>query len=329
MTKVGDNTPREDEVAEVVRAAGRRPLPPTGAYEQVLDAATAAWEQKVRQRRRRVITSRLAAAVTVVAVGLGVWFSVGGGLSRAPVATVAVSQGIARYLVDDNWLPLAVNSSIPAATDLQTGHNGMLTLQLATGVQFRVAGDTQLRLLSADDIELKTGQVYIDSDRFSVGGDLRLLTAFGEVHDIGTQFEVDVNESRLRVRIREGQVFIARADERVHGGVGEEIRVDQQGRVGRDAFPTYGSEWGWAEALATPFAGGSLKDFLVWIARETGYVLEFEDSRTERLAATVEPSGNTEGFTLEEALEAQMSTAPSFDYEIRDGVIHIFRYPQK
>ncbi len=320
-----DSNPQQDDVAAVVRAAGRRPTPPAGAYEQVLEVATAAWEQKVSQRRRRVTWSRMAAGVAVVAVSLAVWLGVGGDLSRAPAATVMVTQGDAQWLQGDSWQGLNVNATVAARTNLMTGDTGAIALQLETGVQLRVAADTRLTVLNADTIELLAGRVYVDSDRYSLGGDLRLLTPFGEVRDIGTQFQVDVNDQWLRVRIREGQVFITDTNMRVDGGVGEEIQVDRERNIERIAFPINGPEWGWAEALAKPFAGGSLKDFLVWIARETGYVLEFDDRRTERLAATVKVSGNTAGFTLEEALAAQKPTAPSFDYEIRDGVIRVFR----
>ena len=329
MTEFGGNMKKQDDVAEVIRAVGPRPKPPAGAYDEVLAAATVVWQQKVEQRRRRRFWGRLAAGAAALAVGLGVWFGVVRDSAVAEVATVAAVQGTTRRSAGADWRPLAPQDTLVARSDLETGKGGGVALWLTSGVQLRVAGETQLRLLNANHIELKAGRIYIDSDRHSLGDDLRLVTAFGEIRDIGTQFQVDVDDERLRVRIREGQVLISNPDTRIDGGVGEEIQLDGAGRVSRSAFPTHGSEWAWAEALATPFQGGSLKDFLVWLARETGYILEFDDSRTERLAATVTVSGNQAGFTPEEALEAQRQIAPSFDYEIRDGVIFVFRYPQR
>src|SRR5687768_9166114 len=63
-------TPSQDSVARLIRAAGRRELPPTEAYERALNAATDVWQKKLRNRRRRMMLG-LAAGIAALAVSLG------------------------------------------------------------------------------------------------------------------------------------------------------------------------------------------------------------------------------------------------------------------
>ena len=289
MTSRDDNPtpPIGDDIAGVIRAAGRRPVPPETAYAQVLDAATAVWERKVRRRRRNAWLGSLAATLAAVGVGIGVWFAVD--TSQVTAATVTVVRGEAQILdADERWQKLQAGAAVVDKSDIRTLEDGGSALRLASGVQLRIAADTQLRLLTANEIELKAGRVYVDSDRFSLGGDLRLFTPLGEVRDIGTQFQVDVNPNRLRVRIREGQVSIKRGGGSIDGTIGEELNLDRQGQVERGTVSTHGDQWRWAETLAGPFEpqGRTVKELLNWVARETGYALKM-DAATERTSAAL------------------------------------------
>ncbi|MDH3640315.1 MAG: FecR family protein, partial [Gammaproteobacteria bacterium] len=182
-------------------------------------------------------------------------------------------------------------------------------------------------LLSANAIELKAGRVYVDSDRFSLAEDLRLFTPFGEVRDIGTQFQVDVDSNQLRVRVREGQVSINRGGSPIEGTIGQELSIDRQGQVDRGTIATHGEHWSWVETLADPFhpEGRTVKELLNWVSRETGYALKM-DASTERLSAIVTLSGNAERLRLTplEALEVHISTT-EFGYNLDNGTIFVFR----
>ena len=63
-------TPTQDSVARLIRAAGRRELPPAAAYERALNAATDVWQNKIRNRRRRMMLG-LAAGIAALAVSIG------------------------------------------------------------------------------------------------------------------------------------------------------------------------------------------------------------------------------------------------------------------
>jgi len=315
----------DDDIAGVIRAAGRRPVPPEAAYEQVLSAATATWNSKVRRRRQNIWLGRLAATVAAVSLGLGVWF----GFNDTPVtvARVTLVRGEVQILGEDaRWQPLLPGNPVMGAGEIRTLGDAGSALRLSSGVQLRVAADTQLRLLTANEIELKSGRLYVDSDRFSVGDDLRLFTAFGEVRDIGTQFQVDVDSNQLRVRVREGQVSINRGGVYVKGAIGEELNIDRQGQVERNPIATHGEPWHWAESLADPFEPQqrTLRELLNWVARETGYALKM-DASAERSCAAEKLSGRAIELTPLEALEVHMLSTPTCGYKLDNGTIFVFQ----
>jgi hypothetical protein len=61
-------TDHRDVIADLIRAAGRRPDPPAADRDAVLRAASDAWRQAVRRRQRHQIAWGLAASVLCVAV---------------------------------------------------------------------------------------------------------------------------------------------------------------------------------------------------------------------------------------------------------------------
>lgn len=314
-----------DDIAGVIRAAGRRPVPPQSAYTEVLNAATTTWKHKVRQRRRNVWLGSLAATITAIGVGLGVWYNLDN--TNVAVATVALARGEAQLLGEEKtWLPLQAGTEVKNKSEIRILDDGGSALRLTTGVQLRIAANTQLRLLSANQIELKAGRIYVDSDRFSLGGELRLFTPFGEVRDIGTQFQVDVDSNQVRVRVREGQVSITRGGLYEEGVIGEELNINRQGHVERSTIQTHDERWRWTETLADPFQshGRTLKELLNWVARETGYALKM-DATTERMSALVTLRGHEETLTPLEALDNHMLAAPQFDYDLDNGTIFVFR----
>ena len=65
---------------------------------------------------------------------------------------------------------------------------------------------------------------------------LEIVTPAGTARDIGTQFELRVAGSALRLRVREGSVSIDRGGRSLTGGAGEQIAIDAQGGISRDAI---------------------------------------------------------------------------------------------
>ena len=156
---------------------------------------------------------------------------------------------------------------------------------------------------------------------------LEVVTSHGLVREIGTQFEVMSTSAALRVRVREGSVAIEREPQApgLTGAAGEQLRLDSTGDVERSAFSPFDPAWSWAVALADvpPIDGRPLVELLDWVARETGYELQFADSGAENRARDVTLRGNLENATPLEALEAALATTDLEHVAQDDGVLLI------
>ncbi len=320
-----------DELAALIRSAGPRPVPPTEDYQVVLAAATEAWRNKVRKRRRNRWALAAAAGIAIVAITL---VSLLSQLpqSGAGAATALIARGGVAVLLPGaaDWSTLAEDpATLAAGTRLRTGADGRLALLLGAAVELRVDGSTEIQLTAADRVSLAAGTIYVDSGADGQAGNFRVTTPFGELRDIGTQFEVSAAATALRLRVREGRVVLNQDGLRLDSEAGQQLTVDGTGQVTRTAFRTDDSAWGWVEQLATPpdVEGRTLREFLTWVGRQTGRSVRFAEpaaelrARSVRLHATV----SLRGLTPIEALDTVLATT-RFNYIIQDdGAILVGR----
>ena len=330
QSAMGDR--ERDVLGELIRAAGRRPTPPSADYEQVRAASKEAWLSKVRSRRRRQWSYALAAGLGTLAIGVTVLMQIMPLGAPPTVATTAVLDGPVMVLTPDaeNWQRIDdTGVALVSGTRLRTQLDGRVALDLARGLSLRVNFETELTFVSAEQIELTAGTVYVDSglgvrtDRFEIA------TTFGVVRDIGTQFEVRSTPAELRVRVREGlvELYQDRQEPELSGSAGEEFQIDSNGAVERAPFSTYDPDWAWVSTLAdVPQTDGqTLVGFLNWVAREMGRSLRFSGPGAEAQAQTVVLYGSAENLAPIEALEVMLATT-DFEYELlEDGVLLIQR----
>jgi hypothetical protein len=207
-----------------------------------------------------------------------------------------------------------------AGARLRTDPTGRAALRLDGQASLRVAGSTDLLLQPANRIELLAGKVYLDAPKPGRGS-VELITRFGTLRDIGTQFEVQATETSLRVRTREGVVTLSRdgKSDVLECAMSQELRVDSAGRVERGTISPHDREWAWAEALAEPPQGDTLSliRLLDWVARETGRQLKFDSPETYAHVRQVVLHGTTSGLAPMQALEAVLATT-DFEYSMPD-----------
>lgn len=319
-----------DTLGALISAAGKRPAPPDGAYEQVFAAAHDSWRRRLRLRAQRRWTYALAATLAAVAVGVAFVLGLMPGTSAPVIATAGVIQGDVRVLApdEDRWRQLnRASGPIVAGSTLRATPTGRVALTLPGDISLRVDAATELVVLAAREIDLTSGTIYIDSGADSTDDAVRVTTPLGAVTDVGTQFEVAASDTALRVRIRNGAVRVEAgdADGEVLGSAGEQVSLGVDGNVERDIFSPFDADWAWVETLADPPAveGQSLMAFLDWVARETGRELRFDAPVTETRARTVVLHGTAANLSPMRALEVMLSTT-DFDYRLRnDGAIVI------
>lgn len=329
MGEHGSNEPvsgsgaESDSLGELIRSAGKRPLPRPGDVERVRSATRAAWQAAVqaRRRRRRVVAFAAAASVAVVATGIATVT-----VLRPPVRVgrVAVLMGRAEVRAADagHWTALTTNGgAVFAGTRVRTVAGGRAAFNLA-GISVRVDSGSRLTLVSPARIDLQGGRIYVDSGRGDRHKGLVITTAFGTVKDVGTQFEVRALTSGLRLRVREGRVNLQRSAQRrdLQAVAGQQLLLGRNGHVERGKFAPDDPAWRWAEALAAPLRidGQSAFDVLRWAARESGRRLVFEDPDAELRARNAILSGGHD-MSLTPAQAMRIAAATSGGLQARFG----------
>lgn len=321
----------EDLVGRLIRTSGRGPTPPPGARERVYAAVHAEWRRNTaseaatpaadRRRTRRPVFDWLGfwlrpglAVAAAAAIAIGVGSLVGRSPDVAPVVLASLGRTIGDVSIrtPDGELVSrpAAGMALVGGTRLVTGDDAGVALRLASGESVRLNADTEIVLAAAGNVELAAGTLYLDSDPDSANAAAVVVTTrYGDVRHIGTQYEVDVGESRLRVRVREGAVAIATDAERVVGNAGEQVVVPPGGDAVTTEFARTDPAWEWTAALAMlPEAPAyPVSDVLGWVARQTGREVEYASTDGEQRAATLELNG-VAGLTPDEIIEVVQST---------------------
>lgn len=334
-------TVSDDEIRDLLEQAGHRAEIPTEDFLAIKANARAAWMQLVDARASRQrwwgILSPLAAAVGILLlVGLAwVWRHQTAPPAPASVATVELLSGDVRLAetAAGGDVALEIGAGLPAGTALETrqqgdGTPGLVALRLAAGQSLRLSPGGRARLVSAATIELLAGAVYVDSDAASEDSGVVVLTPYGSVTDIGTQFEVRLGATAdgLRVRVRRGLVALAHANEQHTAKQGEELAVAADGSVDRALYDPIGPDWDWVLSAAPTLEiqGVTLSRFLDWVARETSLVVEFEDEALAGAATAIELHGSIDGLRPDEAVHAVLP-GTGLDYQIEAGKLRIER----
>ena len=312
----------QEQIARLLRFAGPRLAVPPETSTRVRTVVHDEWQASIRARRRRSAylwtgTGLAAAAVLALAVGLT--------LRSDPVtppnppqlvATLQAVTGTVRHLQpgSETGVPgarLATGDTVLSGMAVSTEPGARAALRLAGGPSLRLGYGTLVRFESASDLVLEAGRLYLDSglsgeDTSSVS----VRTVFGLVEEIGTQFEVDVRDQRIRVRVREGEVNLGREGRAWAAPAGVELSMGENGELSRGLVPIFGPHWDWILEIAPAFEleASRLESFLDWVGRETGWELQFADSGLQVSTADTILHGSIAGLRPDQALEAVLPT---------------------
>ncbi len=322
----------EPEIRDLLRSAGSRPPVAAGELAEIRSAAKAQWHEMVRMERERkrfrnARTFMALAASLILAVAIGWWLKPGG----APTGSeIVASVELVRGEVLFEGLALAQGSRLAAGTVVETsdvdGAPSRVAVRLDAGQSVRIDSGSRLRFLSASRLDLERGAVYIDTAGTGGAAGVEISTPYGMVRDIGTQFEVRVDErapAALTVRVREGEVTLERG-EQVHSAyAGEELNLEG-GDLDRRAIEPSSAAWDWI-LTATPameLEGATLSSYLEWVSRETGRELRYEGAGLEQSAGSILVHGSIEGMTPEESLSVVLPGS-GLGYLVENGSLII------
>lgn len=306
----------EEATARLLRLVGVRPDAAPERAARVREAVHGQWRLSHERRvfRRRIgITAFLgvAAALMVIVRSTSTREMAVATLNES-VATSERVEGapVARRLVGGRSIGEGLAPSAPVRSGdlIETDSTSRLALRAADGSSVRIDRDARARWVSATLIELIEGTVYIATSEGSRGFDVR--TPFGTVHDVGTQFEVRLRPSSLRLRVRTGLVEVHRPDQVIPTRAGMEVTVSADA-VDTTSVAAYGAEWAWTASLAPPFEieGRSLAVSLDHLAREHGWVLHYADAALAQTASSIMLHGSVQGLNPEEVLAVALATS--------------------
>jgi ferric-dicitrate binding protein FerR (iron transport regulator) len=306
----GEPPGTDDPVARLIKQGGARAAAPDDRRARVRRSVHDLWSGMVRRDRRRrllLISARLAAALAIVA-GAGVWMWRQKLPAGAPAATVERAEGSVR--LQDGSIA-GTGHVLPAGARVTTASDGRAALRLIGGASVRLDIATELWLVSPRVLELRRGAVYVDSGARAADDPLlEITTAFGRVRDVGTQFEVRLANDRLRLSVREGAASLAHDGRLYSVPGGTSLRMDGSGAVETGTVGPRGEEWDWTLAVAPPFdlEGRTLRDYLAWLSRETGWKVEYADPSIAAGAGDVILHGSTAGLRPDQTPDAVLPT---------------------
>lgn len=331
-----------DVVPRLIDAAGPRRPPPSAAADRVREAVHGEWRRRVRARRTRHVLLAAGLPATAVALATAVVML----RDRAPatlhevsraashVATLESVVGARARAIDpatQTWRTLAPSATLAAGTVVETAPETRGSLRLATGTSLRFAGSTRVALLGHSTLRFEQGVIYVDNPGVNGRGrPVTIATPFGRVSDIGTQFELRLDDTTLCVRVREGAVAFDRRERSDLATAGTELRVARNGSMERQRIPVSGRDWAWTLGIAPPMdiEGVRLDAFLAWAAREMGWRVQFAEEELARESADTILHGSIAGLTPDQAVASVLATC-GLRHQLQDGILTIHAFARK
>ena len=327
------NTDTDDArmIGQIIQAAGHREAPPRADYEQVFTAAEIAWREKTASRRRRkrlsaLVAGSLAAAIAIVAV-LSTQTPTPSGdpgvILQKAIGTVSVRTGSSNA-----WRLVAGDGSdISIGSQIRTNGNSFAGLVLEDGLSLRINQNTNVAISSVRQITLASGSVYVDTGKADgASHQIEVLTPIGTARDLGTQFEVRYRDDQLRIRVREGQVFVRQDETDFESAAGEQLELDADGGVVVSRIRPDDPAWNWTQLVA-PYPQINeqpLTVLLNWVARETGKRVKFEAPGIRLKVSNTILHGSVRNLPPLEALDVMLATT-DMDYILLDSSVILIR----
>ncbi len=205
---------------------------------------------------------------------------------------------------------------------VRTSDNGRLEVSVLENTKVRLDINTEVSFGSDAHMFLHKGRIYVDSPGASES--VNVMTPYGPVTDIGTQFLVGVTQEVLEVAVRQGLVNVALSSGIVsvnsQAGDNELVTIDHQETVERSLINANDERWRWVRLAAAEFDlnSSTVFQFLEWATSEAGFALQFENENVEALAKQTRLHGSLNGADPGESIALILSTT-RFESKLHDG----------
>lgn len=298
----------EHDIARLLRAAGRR--------EELPQALKQRWEEKFREelkprQKRRHHLRYFAAGIAagIVALGMATILSLPNThVSPGTISIASISGGAHLLNSDSGEKALSVGQQLNTGAKLRTGPSGFVAVRQG-GYDIRIHSSSAISL-HYNSITVDAGEIYISNeDRGDAQGRIKVLTRYGEIEDIGTQFTVRVDHDRVVSTVRRGAVLVTTPSEEYRAEADPEtarqITFDDRHLLEISDRSPSGPAWEWIyqSSLDYELEGQSVFDFLQWSSGETGAKIRYATQSAEIYARVTLLHGDLNDLNPDEAIE--------------------------
>jgi ferric-dicitrate binding protein FerR (iron transport regulator) len=304
-----------DDVARLLRQAGKRPAPPPDMVERVRTQVHAVWREELARRRRRRVLAVAASVMTLAFAALWVLQQQG---ASAPQVVASIERGSAGMSIRGERA--APGATVLVGDRLETGPDAGAVLSLAGDASstrnLRLAPGTSIAWVAPGQVRLLAGQLYLDAGAAAPGASpaIAFEAAGVRIQHVGTRFLVALSDTHLDVKVRDGTVRVEGAGEvsMLQGGELGRMGLDKTGVTPMQRLPagSSGEEWSWVDDLAPSLEidEQSLWSVLQRAAQEGGFEIRFESAAVEQRARETVLHGPALGMPPRQALDAVLVT---------------------
>ena len=318
---------KDDEALEALFKHGSsRTRAPKEVEEEVRHVLHRQWTEQTRQRRRRkkVVNWAIAASI-ILAV-----FVVTNGSRNTLTDAQAIKLATAEKTTGDVFVQKPgerhskklASAQLMAGDKLSTIEGSRIAFRWGNGESIRLDQNSRIELVSAAEIRLLSGKIYVDSaDAVIKEKAFRIRTSAGQVSHVGTQYMTELAGDDLFVSVRVGEVSVGNSHGALIARKGQRLKLSTDGQRLVTNIPLYGEDWQWTEQVAPGFNmdGHSLKELLDWVGRETGLQIEYGSAESKIAAAQTQLFGQVDLEPLR-AMELVLQTS-DLTHVLKDGVI--------
>lgn len=185
------------------------------------------------------------------------------------VATIMLAQGDFYR----NKHPSHSAATLYQGDTFNTADNSQANIALNNTATITLDENTALTLLD-HGIQLHAGRVYIDASAQNTS--VTVVTPFGEITDIGTQYEVRVTQQALHITMREGTAKITTPTQVIYAStsadLGDSLTLDHTGNPQTQHVAKSDEYWQWTLNTEADFNlyDASAHELLQWASRMTG-----------------------------------------------------------
>lgn len=309
------NMPQTDEERETAELLGQLKVAPSAAARE---RAYAKLQQEFRAQHAPAPTRRFTrwankwtmAAAIALAITTG-WLLRDAKHDALVARVESISGSVEIRATDSNAQALAEGGEISSGIILSTSDAGGVLLRVSPDLTVRLAAATQARFMAGDELELLQGQVFIDATP-GAHTPLRVVTPYGTVTHLGTQYLVKLGTDGVEVAVREGRAQLASAAVTSVAEAGRWVlhRAASAAPVAGELEPA-DPRFDWIGKLPSDFRleGATLAGFLAWFQRETGLAAIYSPGLDAGQFAQVQLKGSIEDLEPLEALSYVLATA--------------------